>query len=528
MNRSIYSRRKFNEPNHKTACRPQPLSAYFLQTMPVPMCVLDRLTGKYLDANDAFARLMGLNRENILHKSGADSPAGLGDDNLKKILTRTEETLTVRNLDLIILQGGGKVIKTASQVQLVDFQGHEAVLVTLNTSTAGNTQSVLDQQEKHVQTANQFSLAMAEVASTDEMAQQLASSTFDMLPDSCEALVSLYDPQQQSITAIYQQHVGETFQRADFPEMKLAAASLGLLSDTIHTRQPIITDQRDERHKTVVDRLKLFTPGKLIQSGISLPMIAGGAVIGVLQAFSLKPDRYHSSDAAAASLIANTAASAIHGARLTQILERASQDLSQTYEATINGWSRALELRDFSTERHAERVVSMSIELGRQIGLDEPDLLRIQRGAQLHDIGKMGVPDSVLLKPGPLDEAEWRVMRKHPVYAYELLRPIPKFNDIVDIPYCHHEKWDGSGYPRRLSGREIPLPARVFAVVDVWDALSSNRPYRPAWSQHQVLDYIQQQSNKQFEPEITRAFLDVVKGKTASKRAAATMLRRAI
>ena len=528
MNRSIYSRRKFNEPNHKTACRPQPLSAYFLQTMPVPMCVLDRLTGKYLDANDAFARLMGLNRENILHKSGADSPAGLGDDNLKKILTRTEETLTVRNLDLIIFQGGGKVIKTASQVQLVDFQGHEAVLVTLNASAAGNTPTMLDQQEKHVQTANQFSLAMAEVASTDEMAQQLASSTFDMLPDSCEALVSLYDPQQQSITAIYQQHVGETFQRADFPEMKLAAASLGLLSDTIHTRQPIITDQRDERHKTVVDRLKLFTPGKLIQSGISLPMIAGGAVIGVLQAFSLKPDRYHSSDAAAASLIANTAASAIHGARLTQILERASQDLSQTYEATINGWSRALELRDFSTERHAERVVSMSIELGRQIGLDEPDLLRIQRGAQLHDIGKMGVPDSVLLKPGPLDEAEWRVMRKHPVYAYELLRPIPKFNDIVDIPYCHHEKWDGSGYPRRLSGREIPLPARVFAVVDVWDALSSNRPYRPAWSQHQVLDYIQQQSNKQFEPEITRAFLDVVKGKTASKRAAATMLRRAI
>ena len=528
MNRSIYSPRKSNEPNRKTGCRPQPLPAYFLQTMPVPMCILDRLTGHYLDANDAFAGLLGQKRENIVHRSGADLPAGLGENNLKNIFARLEESSAVRSLDMIILQGGGKVIKTASQIQLVDFQGREAVLVTLNTFAAGNTSTMLDQQEKHVQTANQFSLAMAEAASPDEIAQQLAASAFDMLPDSCAVLVSLCDPHEQSITDIYQQHVGDTFQRADFPEMKLEAASLSLLSDTIHTRQPIITGQHDERQRTIVDRLKLFAPGKVIQSGISLPMLAGGAVIGVLQVFSHKPDRYHLSDTAAGSLIANTAAGAIHGNRLSNILERANQDLSQTYEATINGWSRALELRDFSTERHAERVVSMSVELGRQIGLDEPELLRIQRGAQLHDIGKMGVPDSVLLKPGPLDEAEWRVMRKHPVYAYELLRPIPKFNDIVDIPYCHHEKWDGSGYPRRLSGREIPLPARVFAVVDVWDALSSNRPYRPAWSQHQVLDYIQHQSNKQFEPEITRAFLDVVKGKSASKRAAAFPLRRAI
>ena len=255
-------------------------------------------------------------------------------------------------------------------------------------------------------------------------------------------------------------------------------------------------------------------------------MIAAGVVIGVLQVFSFRPDLFAEPEAALISLMGNTAANAIQSNRLTYSLERTNQDLSQTFEATIDGWSRALELRDFSTERHTERVVSMTMELGRKLGLAEPDLVRIKRGAQLHDIGKMGVPDSILLKPGPLDEAEWRVMRKHPVYAYELLRPIPKFNDILDIPYCHHEKWDGSGYPRRLRGSEIPLNARLFAVVDVWDALSSNRPYRTAWPQRQVLDYIQRQSNKHFEPDITNAFLDIVKGKTFAPRNTVTMFRR--
>jgi HD-GYP domain-containing protein (c-di-GMP phosphodiesterase class II) len=257
-------------------------------------------------------------------------------------------------------------------------------------------------------------------------------------------------------------------------------------------------------------------------------MMAAGEVIGVLQAFSFKPNQYLESDAALLSLIGNNSANSIQIQRLTTNLARTSQDLSQTFEATIDGWSKALELRDFSTERHTERVVSMTMELGRKIGLTEPDLLRIKRGAQLHDIGKMGIPDSILLKPGPLDESEWRVMRKHPVYAYELLRPIPKFNDILDIPYCHHEKWDGSGYPRRLRGTEIPVNARLFAVVDVWDALSSNRPYRTAWPQRQVMDYIQHQSNKHFEPEITSAFLEIVKGKSFAPRPTVPMFRRAL
>ena len=151
----------------------------------------------------------------------------------------------------------------------------------------------------------------------------------------------------------------------------------------------------------------------------------------------------------------------------------------KAYDTTIEGWSRALNLRDKETEGHTRRVTEMTLTLARRFGFTEEDLLHLRRGALLHDIGKMGVPDNILLKPEPLTEEEWIIMRKHPQYAYDLLKPIAFLGSALDIPYCHHEKWDGTGYPRGLRGEEIPLAARLFAVVDVWDALTSDRPYRP-------------------------------------------------
>ena len=137
-------------------------------------------------------------------------------------------------------------------------------------------------------------------------------------------------------------------------------------------------------------------------------------------------------------------------------------------------------------------------------------MLQIRRGALLHDIGKMGVPDHILLKPEPLTDEEWMIMRKHTHYAYDMLKPIAFLGSALDIPYCHHEKWDGTGYPRRLKGDEIPLTARLFAIVDVWDALTSDRPYRPAWSEKEALTYIQEQSGKHFDPQVVEPFLKMV------------------
>ncbi len=187
-------------------------------------------------------------------------------------------------------------------------------------------------------------------------------------------------------------------------------------------------------------------------------------------------------------------------------LEQAQQSLEQSYEATLEGWARALDLRDRSTEQHTARVADLATELARAMGLGEPELTYLRRGALLHDIGKMGIPDGILLKPGPLDPAEWAIMRQHPRYAFDLLAPIKHLEPVLDIPYCHHEKWDGSGYPRGLKHEEIPLTARIFAVADVWDALTSNRPYREAWSQERALAYLRDQSGVHFDPAVVAAF----------------------
>jgi HD-GYP domain-containing protein (c-di-GMP phosphodiesterase class II) len=176
------------------------------------------------------------------------------------------------------------------------------------------------------------------------------------------------------------------------------------------------------------------------------------------------------------------------------------------YDKTIEGWSRALDLRDKETEGHTQRVSEMTQLLAHAAGLDEDALLQIKRGALLHDVGKLGIPDSILLKPELLTEAEWTVMRMHPVYAYEWLSAIEYLHAALEIPYCHHEKWDGSGYPRGLCGEEIPLSARLFAVVDVWDALTSDRPYRKAVSDADAWKYIREQSGKHFDPKAVKTF----------------------
>ncbi|HEV2472520.1 MAG TPA: HD domain-containing phosphohydrolase [Chthonomonadales bacterium] len=190
--------------------------------------------------------------------------------------------------------------------------------------------------------------------------------------------------------------------------------------------------------------------------------------------------------------------------------QRANSELVKAYDATIEGWARALDLRDHETEGHTRRVTEATVKLATRLGVSGPDLADIRRGALLHDIGKMGVPDEILRKPGPLTEAETARMRKHPEYAMQMLSPISFLRDALEIPYCHHERWDGTGYPRGLRRMEIPRSARIFAVVDVWDALRSERPYRAAWSDPEVRRHIGALSGSHFEPEVAATFLDLV------------------
>lgn len=189
------------------------------------------------------------------------------------------------------------------------------------------------------------------------------------------------------------------------------------------------------------------------------------------------------------------------------LLERAHAELLETHEATLRGWVKALDIRDKETEGHTQRVVDMTITLAQQAGIDGDALVDIRRGALLHDIGKLGIPDNILLKEGPLSDEEWEIMRLHPILAQEWLSPIPYLRSALEIPYCHHEKWDGSGYPQGLSGEDIPFSARLFALVDVWDALRSNRPYRKAWSIEKTSAYIRDHSGSHFDPSLINFFI---------------------
>ena len=206
------------------------------------------------------------------------------------------------------------------------------------------------------------------------------------------------------------------------------------------------------------------------------------------------------------SAIADIAANAIHRATLHEQTQKDAADLARAYQTTLEGWAFALELRDQDTEGHTRRVTERTVELARIMGVPSQALIDIRRGALLHDIGKMGIPDSVLLKPGTLNEREWEIMRRHPEYAHKMLKKIDYLSSALDIPYCHHEKWDGSGYPRGLKGEEIPLYARIFAIVDVWDALTTDRIYRPAWSVAAALQHIRQESGRHFDPQVVEAF----------------------
>jgi response regulator RpfG family c-di-GMP phosphodiesterase len=201
--------------------------------------------------------------------------------------------------------------------------------------------------------------------------------------------------------------------------------------------------------------------------------------------------------------------------------QQAVLELAAAYEATLEGWARALDLRDRETEGHSQRVTDLTVRLARLMGISEADCVHIRRGALLHDIGKMGIPDSILLKPSPLSPEEWDIMRRHPAYAQELLAPVEYLRPALDIPYCHHEKWDGTGYPRGLKGEEIPLAARMFAAIDIWDAVRSDRPYRSAWPDQQAREYLASLAGAHLDPKVSSLFLELLASLEGASQAVA-------
>jgi PAS domain S-box-containing protein len=328
----------------------------------------------------------------------------------------------------------------------------------------------------------------------DQVVSQLQVDAADIL---------LYNPQSQML------------------EYKVAH---GFYGDKI--KQSKIRIGQDYSGKAILERNSIFLPslpslkspppfadliqGENFVSFIAVPLISKKNIVGVLEIFNRKllvPDQEWREFL---DTISGQAAIAIESIQLFNNLQRSTDALRYAYDATIEGWSMAMDLRDKETEGHTLRVTELTINLAQKLGISEEEIVHIRRGALLHDIGKLGVPDAILLKADKLSPEEWVLMRKHPQFAYDMLVNIEYLRPALDIPYAHHEKWDGSGYPRGLKGEEIPLPARIFAVVDVWDALRSDRPYRQAWSTGRTRDYILEQSGKHFDPKVVKAFLEMI------------------
>lgn len=263
-------------------------------------------------------------------------------------------------------------------------------------------------------------------------------------------------------------------------------------------------------YKTTKLTLTLAKEG--MRYGYAVPLVVDGRSIGVLKVFLKTPTVVDREWLDFLKTLAGQAAIAVDRARLYTSLEQTALDLEQAYDETLAGWAKALELRDAETEGHSQRVVKLTEQLAKAHGIAEPELTNLRRGALLHDVGKMGIPDAILNKPGPLTSEEFELIKQHPLYAYNWLRQISYLQPALEIPHSHHERWDGTGYPQQLKGEAIPLAARLFSLVDVWDALTSDRPYRAAWSPERTRAYIAAEAGKQFDPALVPVFLKLVGG----------------
>ena len=280
------------------------------------------------------------------------------------------------------------------------------------------------------------------------------------------------------------------------------AGRVALEREMIH-----VTDLGKERME--FDRSPLFAQENFVTYW-GVPLMAKGRVLGVLEMFHRAPIKPDKDLQDFLVMVAGQAAIAIDSAMMFSELQRSNVELSLAYDATIEGLSRALDLRDKETKEHTFRVTDITVKLATRLGVKQSELIHIRRGAILHDIGKVAIPDQILFKPGPLAQQEWDIMRRHPDIAVELLSPVTYLEPALEIPHWHHEKWDGSGYPDGLRQEDIPFAARLFALADVYDALTSNRPYRSAWSKWDAVEYIEDQSGTHFDPRILPEFLDLI------------------
>jgi len=452
--------------------------------------------------NEAAERIFGWNEEEVVGKANPIIPEDLMEE-VQKVRKNVLSGKTEINTETVRRHKNGKSIQVSfSASPLKDDQGEITSILAIIQDITERKQA---EARIHLQLERLTALKKIDQAIMSSFDKRvslniLITQAIEQLDVDAADILLLNEQEKNLIFGVGFGFKGEGNLHLKLPLGEGYAGEVALLRQGIH-----IPDLSLVEHKP---HYKDLPSGEGFISYHAIPLISKDKVVGVLEVFhrtQLNPDNDWLEFL---DTLAGQAAIAIENIDMFNNLQRSRQELIIAYDATIEGWSRAMDIRDKETEGHTLRVTEMSLQLGNKMGLTKEELINMRRGALLHDIGKIGIPDGILLKPGKLTEEEWVLMKEHPNYAYAMLAPIHYLGTAVDVPYCHHEKWDGTGYPRGLMGEQIPLSARIFAVVDVWDALTSDRPYRKAWSKPDALKYIREQSGRHFDPRAVEIFLE--------------------
>lgn len=387
-------------------------------------------------------------------------------------------------------------------VRLVPLSQTQALLTARDVTSCHETESRLRRQMQQLSALRSIDLAIASGLDLNLLLSMLLEQVAGLLGIDAASIL-LLSPKTNMLEFVS----GRGF-RSDIlrhTRLKLGEGCAGRVA----LERRLINVPDLESNRMDFARSPLFA-GENFITYYGVPLMAKGRVLGVLEIFQRSPLNPDDDWLNFLKTIAGQAAIAIDNAMMFKELQISNIELNLAYDATIEGLSRALDLRDKETEEHTRRVTEITLKLASALGVDETEMIHIRRGAILHDIGKVAIPDRILFKRGPLVDEEWKVMRQHPDIAVQLLSPVTYLTPAMDIPHWHHEKWDGTGYPDQLKGEQIPFSARLFAFADVYDALTSNRPYRPAWRKQDAIQYIGEQSGRHFDPQITPTFMELV------------------
>jgi PAS domain S-box-containing protein len=458
-------------------------------------CQIIGFDWRYIYINQAAARHGHQTPEQLIDRTMMEAYPGIETTELFSVLKRCMEDRSTHHM-----QNRFEYPDGSSGWFELSIQPVPAGLFILSMDITGHMLSELQAQKQiarinalrkiDLAVLSSFDLKLTLGVSIDQILEQLGVDAADVM---------LLDP--SATTLIFA--AGRGFRQPAIERAKLRLGE-GYASRVVLEQRVIHIPDFEAEKKFI---RQPYVRGEDFVTYVGAPLEAKGRVRGVLEIYCRTPLEVNQEWLDYLEVLAGQIAIAVDNATLFKDLQRSNSELMLAYEATLEGWSAALDLRDHETEGHTQRVTEMTMELAEAMDIQPEELVNIRRGALLHDIGKMGVPDNILLKPDKLNEEEWQHMRMHAVYAYNLLSNITYLRDALDIPYCHHEKWNGTGYPRGLKGEEIPLAARIFAVADVYDALTSDRPYRKGWPHERALDYIREQSGNFFDPRVVEAFL---------------------